>query len=162
MIRAGYLSSEDRVDLIALARNGSAAHRFARRANALVLLDDGWSCQRVAAALFLDDDTIRRWHALFLEDGLEGLTRFDSGGGASRLSKMQEEVLKSWIGEVLPRSTRKSARISNANSASSMRAARGSSPCCTGLGSHTASPRRSGTSSMWRSSRRSLRPMSSF
>jgi len=106
MIRAGYLSSEDGADLIALARDGSAAHRFARRANALVLLDDGWSCERVAAALFLDDDGIRRWHALFLEDGLEGLTRFDSGGGASRLSKMQEEALKSWIGEVLPRSTR--------------------------------------------------------
>jgi len=106
MIRAGYLSPEDRADLIALARDGSAAHRLARRANALVLLDDGWSCERVAVALFLDDDTIRRWHALFLEDGLEGLTRFESGGGASRLSKMQEAALKSWIAETLPRSTR--------------------------------------------------------
>ena len=62
MIRGGYLSPEDRADLIALARDGSAAHRLARRANALVLLDDGWSCERVAAALFLDDDTIRRSH----------------------------------------------------------------------------------------------------
>jgi transposase len=106
MIRAGYLSPEDRADLIALARDGSAAHRLARRANALVLLDDGWSCERVAAALFLDDDTIRRWHGLFLEDGLEGLTRFESGGGASRLSKLQEAALKSWIAEALPRSTR--------------------------------------------------------
>jgi transposase len=106
MIRGGYLSPEDRADLIALARDGSAAHRLARRANALVLLDDGWSCERVAAALFLDDDTIRRWHALFLEDGLEGLTRFESGGGASRLSKMQEAALTSWIAETLPRSTR--------------------------------------------------------
>ena len=79
---------------------------MARRANALVLLDDGWSCERVAAALFLDDDTIRGWHALFLEDGLEGLTRFESGGGASHLSKMQEAGLKSWIAETLPRSTR--------------------------------------------------------
>ena len=84
MIRGGYLSPEDRADLIALARDGSAAHRLARRANALVLLDDGWSCDRVAAALFLDDDTIRRWHALFLDDGLEGLTRFEISGGASR------------------------------------------------------------------------------
>lgn len=92
--------------MIALARDGSAAHRLARRANALVLLDDGWSCERVAAALFLDDDTIRRWHGLFLEDGLEGLTRFDAGGGAGRLSKMQEAALKSWIAGTLPRSTR--------------------------------------------------------
>jgi len=106
MIRAGYLSPEDRADLIALARDGSAAHRLARRANALVLLDDGWSCEQVAAVLFVDDDTVRRWHGLFLEDGLEGLTRFESGGCASRLSKMQEAALMSWISETLPRSTR--------------------------------------------------------
>ena len=69
MIRAGYLSADERADLIAVARDGSAAHRLARRANALVLLDDGWSCERVAAALFVDDETVRRWHQLFLEDG---------------------------------------------------------------------------------------------
>jgi len=106
VIRAGYLSPEDRADLIALARDGSAAHRLARRANALVLLDKGLSCEEVAEVLLLDDDTVRRWHGLFLEDGLEGLTRFDSGGGASRLSKMQEATLRSWIAETLPRSTR--------------------------------------------------------
>jgi len=106
MICAGYLSPEDRADLIALARDGSAAHRLARRANALVLLDDGWSCERVATALFLDDDTIRHWYGLFLEDGLEGLTRFESGGGTSRLSTAQEAALKSWVEEVLPRSAR--------------------------------------------------------
>jgi hypothetical protein len=52
MIPAGYLSP----DLVALARDGSAAHRIARRANALVLFDDGWNCERVAVALLLDDD----------------------------------------------------------------------------------------------------------
>ena len=106
MIRAGYLSAEDRADLIALARDGSAAHRLARRANALVLLDDGWSCERVADALLLDDDTIRRWHGLFVAEGLEGLTRFEAGGGASHLSKAQEATLKAWITAALPRSTR--------------------------------------------------------
>jgi len=59
VIRASYLSPEDRADLIALARDGSATHRVARRANALVLLDDGWNCERVGVALLLDDDTIR-------------------------------------------------------------------------------------------------------
>jgi len=39
MIRAGLLSPADRAEMIALARDGSAAHRLARRANALVLLD---------------------------------------------------------------------------------------------------------------------------
>src|SRR5262249_48877331 len=60
MIRAGFLSREDRADLIALALDGSAADRLGLRANALVLLDDGLSCEEVAKVLFLDDDTVRR------------------------------------------------------------------------------------------------------
>jgi hypothetical protein len=48
MIRPGFLDSESRRDLIELARDGSAAHRLARRANALVLLDKGMSCQSIA------------------------------------------------------------------------------------------------------------------
>jgi transposase len=106
MIRAHFLSPEDRADLIALARDGSAAHRLARRANALVLLDDGWSCEKVAAALFLDDDTIRKWHGLFVEEGLEGLTRFEAGGSACQLNGEQRDKLKTWVGAALPRTTR--------------------------------------------------------
>ena len=57
MIRPGFLDSESRQDLIELARDGSAAHRLGRRANALVLLDDGMSCEAVARVLLIDDDT---------------------------------------------------------------------------------------------------------
>ena len=39
MIRPGFLDIESRQNLIELARDGSAAHRLARRANALVLLE---------------------------------------------------------------------------------------------------------------------------
>ena len=46
MIRPGFLDSELRQDLIELTRDGSAAHRLARRANALVLLDDGMCWRR--------------------------------------------------------------------------------------------------------------------
>jgi len=106
MIRAGFLSPEDRADLIALARDGSAAHRLARRANALVLLDAGWSCEKVAGALLLDDDTIRKWHSLFVEQGLEGLARFEAGGSACQLNGEQQEKLKAWVAAALPRSTR--------------------------------------------------------
>ena len=106
MICAGFLSPVDRADLTALARNGSAAHRLARRAIALVLLDSGWSCEKVAGALLLDDDTIRRWHGLFIEDGLEGLTRFEAGGSACQMSGEQQENLKAWVAAALPRSTR--------------------------------------------------------
>jgi hypothetical protein len=43
---------ESRRDLIELTRDGSAAHRLARRDNVLLLLDDGMSCEcRSRAAL---------------------------------------------------------------------------------------------------------------
>ena len=106
MIRGGFLSAEDRRHLIALARDGSAASRVTRRANALVLLDGGWSCQEVAAALLMDDDTIRGWHKLFEQRGIEGLTSFDMGGSAGFLSTAQEDALKAYVGATLPRSTR--------------------------------------------------------
>jgi hypothetical protein len=82
MIRPGFLDRESRQDLIELARNGSAAHRLARRANALVLLDDGMSCEAIAKVLLLDDDTIRTWYRLYEEDGIEGLTNFGYEGSA--------------------------------------------------------------------------------
>ena len=106
MIRAGFLSREDRRDLIALAKDGSAAHRLARRANALVLLDAGWNCARVAVALLVDDDTIRTWHNLFTEHGLDGLASFEAGGSACQFSAEQQQALKTWISASLPRSTR--------------------------------------------------------
>ena len=76
-------------DLTELARDGSAAHRLARRANALVLLDDGMSCEAIAKVLLLDDDTIRTWYRLYEEDGIEGLASFGYEGGACRLSEEQ-------------------------------------------------------------------------
>ena len=45
MICAGFLSPVYRADLIALARDGWAAHRLSRRANALVLLDFRAECR---------------------------------------------------------------------------------------------------------------------
>ena len=77
-----------------------------RRANALVLLDDGWSCREVAKALLLDDDTIRGWRKLFEQGGIEGLTSFDMGGSAGFMSAAQEDNLKAWVAASLPRSTR--------------------------------------------------------
>ena len=106
MIRPSFLDSESRCDLIDLARDGAAAHRLARRANALVLLDDGLSCEAIGKVLFLDGDTIREWHKLYLEDGIEGLATFNHEGGSCRLAAEQQDKLKAWIGTALPRTTR--------------------------------------------------------
>ncbi|MGH7117773.1 MAG: helix-turn-helix domain-containing protein, partial [Acetobacteraceae bacterium] len=106
MIRPGFLGRESRQDLTELARDGSAAHRLARRANALVLLDDGMSCEAIAKVLLLDDDTISTWYRLYEEDGIEGLASFGYEGGACRLSCEQQDKLIAWITETLPRTAR--------------------------------------------------------
>ena len=89
-----------------MLRDGHTEQRLARRANALLLLDDSWSCEKVAKALYLDDDTVRGWRKTYVADGLEGLGRFEGGGSASYLSAEQESRLKAWIGGTLPRSTK--------------------------------------------------------
>ena len=64
MIRGGFLDQTIRADLITLVRNGKAETRLTRRANALLLLDDGMSCEEIAKVLYLDDDTIRYWYPI--------------------------------------------------------------------------------------------------
>jgi transposase len=104
MIRGGFLTAEEREDLTKLARDGLAEHRLARRANALVLLDRGMSCEEVGRVLLIDDDTVRTWHCLFQEDGMGGLAGFTYGGRTSQLTLEQQATLKA--GETLPRTTR--------------------------------------------------------
>src|SRR3954471_1433702 len=106
MIRGGFLTSEERQDLTDLARDGTVEHRLARRANALVLLDRGMSCEDVGRVLLIDDDTIRTWHRLFEEDGVDGLAGFKYGGRACQLTLEQQATLKAWVGDTLPRPTR--------------------------------------------------------
>jgi hypothetical protein len=53
------LTDRQRKVLRRLGRIGAVEHRVARRANGLVLLDKGWSCEEVAEALCIDDDTVR-------------------------------------------------------------------------------------------------------
>ena len=106
MIRKGFLDAESRHDLIEIARDGSALHSLSRRANALVLLDDGMSCEAVARVLLLDDDTVRQWFKLYQRDGIDGLMELPWMGRLCRLSDEQQQALTAWADEVSPRSTR--------------------------------------------------------
>ena len=107
MIRGGFLSVTDRRALIRLARDGLAEHRIARRANAIILLDQGWSCERVAEALLLDDDTVRDWRRAFERGGIEALKSFGHEGASSRLTDEQAIALGDWVDACRPRSIRK-------------------------------------------------------
>ena len=59
MIYPGFLSRTDCLELEACVRRQCEDHGVARRANAILLLDDGKSCQEIAEYLYLDDDTVR-------------------------------------------------------------------------------------------------------
>ena len=107
MIRGGFLSADDRRALIGIARDGLAEARVARRANAIVLLDRGWGCERVAAALLLDDDTVRNWHSAYQRGGVEELKSFGHEGSSSHLSSDQEAALSEWVDAHCPHSIRK-------------------------------------------------------
>ena len=106
MKRQGFLDDGSRRDLIELARDGLAANRLARRANALVLLDGGMTYAAVAKVLLLDDDTVRTWRLLYEEDGIDGLASFGYEGSPCRLNDEQQARLITWITATLPRSTR--------------------------------------------------------
>jgi transposase len=105
MIRAGYLDTTTREEPTALMRDGKAESRLTRRANALLLLDDGLSCEAVAKVLYLDDDTIRYWYKLYEQQGLGWLASFGYKGKACQLTAGQQEELKKWVAETLPRTT---------------------------------------------------------
>src|SRR5688572_11959650 len=64
------------------------------------------SCEDVGQVLLIDDDTIRTWHRLFEEDGVDGLAGFNYGGRACQLTLEQQDKLKTWVGDTLPRTTR--------------------------------------------------------
>jgi len=97
MIRANFLSPEDRLELERCVRRHREDHGIARRANALLLLDDGKSCARIAEFLYLDDDTIRGWHKAYRQDGWDALALDGWQGGQSRMSGDQEAELCTWL-----------------------------------------------------------------
>ena len=79
MIRGRFLSAKERTALQAVMRHPREIHGVARRANAILLLDDGWNCAKVAEALYLDDDRVRTWFKRYQAGGLDEMKVFDWG-----------------------------------------------------------------------------------
>ena len=105
MIRPGFLSSADRIELEACVRRQREDHGIARRANAILLLDDGKSCQEISVFLYLDDDTIRGWYKSYRQDGWDALAFHGWKGVQSRITQAQEAALCTWLEGRFCRST---------------------------------------------------------
>jgi transposase len=105
MTRGGFLSGKERAALRAVIGHPSETHGVARRANAILLLDDGLSCAEVAKVLYLDDDTARTWLKRYRAGGLDEMTLFDWHGRPGHLSREQEDELSAHLGERFYRDT---------------------------------------------------------
>ena len=103
MVRGGFLSAKERTALQAVIRHPSEIHGVARRANAILLLDDGWNCAKVAEAFYLDDDTVRTWFKRYQAGGLDAMTGFDWKGRSGDLSRERMAELSARLGERLMR-----------------------------------------------------------
>ena len=97
MIRPSFLSPSERSELEACVRSQREDHGVARRANAILLLDDGKSCQAIAEYLYLDDDTIRGWYKTYREAGWDALSVDGWKGGQARMTSAQETELSAWL-----------------------------------------------------------------
>lgn len=106
MIKAKFLTPVQRSELEQIVRRPSEDHGVARRANAILLLDDGKSCVEIAEFLYLDDDTVRTWHRHYLSGGLDRLTTFDWKGGLSFLNAARKTQLCNWLEANFIRDTR--------------------------------------------------------
>jgi transposase len=86
------LSPEDRAHFLRMMRRHtpSPVHR---RMNALLLLDDGWAAERVAAALFLDSETVREHRRLYQAAGVTGVERLHYEGDEPSLTPEQLNAL---------------------------------------------------------------------
>lgn len=97
MIRVGFLTDIERKQFRLLLRRQNETHGVARRANALLLLDEGMRFKDVCKVLFLDDETVRLWHKIYLAGGSEALFSHAYKGKQCRLSPEQENELSAYV-----------------------------------------------------------------
>ena len=91
---SNFLSLEDRRKLLACVTRQREDYSVARRANALLLLDDGKSCVEIAQVLYLDDDTLRGWHKQYLAEGWDAVAYDGWKGLQSRMPVAQGSSLR--------------------------------------------------------------------
>lgn len=97
-----YLNESDRQYFLKQMRRHKTNALVHQRMNALLLLDDGWSVQRVSEALFLDEGTIRNYQRLYESGGRSGIESLLYVGRSCALSPDELEQLFSWIDETVP------------------------------------------------------------
>ena len=89
MIRPSFLSASERRELETCVRRQREDPAGARCDDAILLLDDGKSCQAIAKFLYLDGDSIRGGHKSYREAGWDALSVDGWKGGQYRMTSAQ-------------------------------------------------------------------------
>ena len=100
-----YLSDSEKAELEYVLRQRKADGLIVRRANALLLLNKGWSAAQVAEALFLDGETIREWRRQFKSTGMDFMFLSPYSRRQGYLDFDQERALKEHLVDHPVRST---------------------------------------------------------
>lgn len=97
----GFLSPEERRELVSVLHSRGHTAREHVRVNAILLIDKGWSLTQVSEALFLDSDTVRGYFARYNSGKLEALFNDDYRIKQSKLTDEQKDLLRSHLVEHL-------------------------------------------------------------
>ena len=95
-ISSSFLTPSERQDLI-------KAHRVTRdgrlrdRLKTILWLDQGWSYEKIAQALFLDDQTVRNYDQAYRDHKKEGLLDLKYTGRPAKLTSPQCDELKTYL-----------------------------------------------------------------
>lgn len=88
------LSPQERTSCLVLLRQTRGEAGLIRRANVLILLDDGKNYAEIASFLYLDDATVRSFEQQFREKGLSGFLRYTWKGSSRHLQDAEILMLK--------------------------------------------------------------------
>jgi len=94
------LSEQERKEIKEL-HGSSKDRRSADKLKSLLLLDNGYSCMKVAKILLLDDDTIRTYRDQYISEGVEDLLSTNFQGRKTRLSISQMEELDAHLNDTV-------------------------------------------------------------
>jgi transposase len=75
------LTAKQRLELKRMASSSTLPHRQVVQAKALLWAADGVPNQEIARRCQVDSDTVRRWRARFLEQGVDGVGKIAKGRG---------------------------------------------------------------------------------
>jgi transposase len=92
----GYLTKEQKKELLIELRKEDK-RRYADRIRVILLLDKGWTYNKIAEALFLDEGTIANYRRRYKEGGLEGLIIDDYSGRRSFLNEKEQQILSNFL-----------------------------------------------------------------